>query len=276
MFRALVWLTLTSEEGAMEMTDYPTGTFAWVDYAAEDLDSAKRFYGELFGWSLDEGGATSTGDPYVMARLDGKDVGGMMKLPEEQAQMGVPPHWNSYVVVEDVDASASRVSDLGGQVHVLPMDLPEAGRIAVVADPTGAAFNLWKPSATVGGVLVNEPNTFCWNELYTNDLDRAETFYTALFEWKSKRASSSEGTPLVELYNGERPAATMMQIQPDWGAMPSTWGVYFAVADCEQAISRAKDLGGTVPLEPRDIPPGRFAVVQDPQGGSFSVIQLKG
>jgi len=259
----------------MEMTDYRVGTFGWVDYAAKDLDSAKRFYGQLFGWSLDEGDATASGDPYVMARLESKDVGGMMKLTEEQAQMGVPSHWNSYVVVEDVDAAAARVSDLGGQVYVPPMDLPQAGRIAIVADPTGAMFNLWKPSETVGGVLVNEPNTFCWNELYTNELDAAESFYTALFGWKSKRATSSDDTPLVELYNGDRPAATMMQIQPDWGEMPSVWGVYFAVADCEQAISRAKDLGGTVALEPRDIPPGRFAVVQDPQGGSFSVIQLK-
>ena len=259
----------------MEMTDYPKGTFGWVDYAAADLDAAKEFYGQLFSWSLDDGGATSSGDPYVMARLNGKDVGGLMKLQAEQAQMGVPPHWNSYVVVEDVDAAAARATELGGQVHAGPMDLPDAGRIAVVADPTGAVFHLWTPSEAVGGVLVNEPNTFCWNELYTNDLDAAESFYTDLLGWKSKRATSSEGSALVELYNGERPAATMMQIQPEWGAMPSAWGVYFAVADCEETISRAKDLGGTVALEPRDIPPGRFAVVQDPQGGSFSVIQLR-
>lgn len=259
----------------MEMTGYSAGTFGWVDYATADLDAAKSFYGELFHWSLDDGGTTSGGDPYVMARLNGKDVGGLMKLSAEQVQMGVPPHWNSYVAVDDVDAAAAHVAELGGEVHAGPMDLPEAGRIAAVADPTGAVFLLWTPSDTVGSVLVNEPNTFCWNELYTNDLDAAEKFYTDLFGWTSKRASSSEGTPLVELYNGERPAATMMAIQPEWGPMPSVWGVYFAVADCEDAIARAKDLGATVPLEPRDIPPGRFAVVQDPQGASFSIIQLK-
>ncbi len=259
----------------MLMTDYAPGTFGWVDYAATDLDQAKKFYGELFGWSVDGGGATASGEPYVMARFHDQDVGGLMAMPAEQQQMGVPPHWNSYVCVADVDAAAVRARELGGQVHAGPMDLPEAGRIAVVADPTGAIFHLWTPSDSVGGVLVNEPSAFCWNELYTNDLDAAERFYTALFGWNSKRATSSEGTPLVELYNGDRPAATMMAIQPEWGPMPSVWGVYFAVASIEAAAERAKELGGTVVLEPRDIPPGRFAVIQDPQGGSFSVIQLK-
>ena len=259
----------------MEMTEYPHGTFGWVDYSAKDLDAAKSFYGKLFHWSLEDGGATPSGHPYVMARLNGKDVGGLMKQPAEQEQMGVPPHWNSYVAVEDVDAAAARVTELGGQIHAGPMDLMEAGRMAVVADPTGAVLCLWKPSDTVGGVLVNEPDSFCWNELYTNDLDAAEKFYTELFGWNSKRATSSDGATLVELYNDGRPAATMMQIQPDWGPMPSVWGVYFAVADCKDALVRAKDLGGTVALEPRDIPPGRFAVIQDPQGGSFSIIQLK-
>lgn len=258
----------------MLMTDYAPGTFGWVDYAAKDLAGAREFYGELFHWSLvsDDGAG---GQTYVMARVEGKDVGGLMALSEEQQQVGVPPHWNSYVCVEDVDAAAARAKELGGAIHAEPMDLPQAGRIAVVADPTGAAFCVWTPSDTVGGVLVNEPNTFCWNELYTRDLDAAEKFYTELFGWNSKRATSSEGTALVELYNGERPAATMMEIQPEWGSMPSAWGVYFAVADCEDAVARARGLGGTIALEPRDIPPGRFAVIQDPQGGSFSVIQLK-
>lgn len=259
----------------MEMSEYEHGTFGWVDYAAADLDAAKAFYGELFGWSLDEGAAGSGGGRYVMARLGEKDVGGLLALSEEQQKMGVPPHWNSYVAVDDVDQAVARAGELGGQVLAGPMDLPQAGRVAVVADPTGAVFQLWTPSETVGSVWVNEPNTFCWNELYTNDLDAAETFYTELLGWRSKRASSSEGTPLVELYNGERPAATMMLNQPEWGPMPSVWGVYFAVADCDGAMARAKELGGTVVLEPREIPPGRFGVVQDPQGGAFSIIQLK-
>lgn len=259
----------------MKIRDYPTGTFCWVDYAAKDLEAARTFYGTLFEWTIESDGTAATGDPYLMARLGGDDVCGLMALPEEQLEMGVPPHWNSYVVVADVNDATVRARELGGQVHAGPFDLPQAGRMAVVADPTGAVFCLWRPSESVGGVVVNEPNTFCWNELYTNDLDAAETFYTKLFGWNGKHATSSDNTKLVELYHGQRPAATMMEIQPEWGPMPSVWGVYFAVADCEAAVECAKDLGATIALEPRDIPPGRFAVIQDPQGGSFSVIQLK-
>jgi predicted enzyme related to lactoylglutathione lyase len=258
----------------MEVTKYEPGTFSWVDYSAEDLAAARTFYSELFGWSLLD--VPTGGDPYIMAQIDGKDVAALMPLSDQMEEMNVPPHWNSYITVGDVDATCAKIKELGGQIFMEPFDVMTAGRMAVAADPTGAGFCLWQPKDGIGAVLVNEPNTFCWNELYTNDLDAAERFYTALFGWTSKQALSSENTKLVELYNGERPAATFMEIQPEWGPMPSAWGVYFAVADCENAIERAKGLGAQVVLEPRDIPPGRFATVQDPQGGVFSVIQLKG
>ena len=258
----------------MEVTKYEPGTFSWVDYAAKDLQAAKAFYSTLFNWSLLE--VPTPGEPYIMAQIGGKNVAALMTLTEQDSQIGVPPHWNSYVTIEDADATATRIKELGGQVLVEPFDVMTEGRMAVVADPTGACFCLWQPNQSIGAVLVNEPNTFCWNELYTNDLGAAERFYTTLFGWNSKQATSSDDTKLVELYNGERPAATFMEIQPEWGPMPPAWGVYFAVADCEATVAQAKELGAQVVLEPRDIPPGRFAVVQDPQGGVFSVIQLKG
>lgn len=257
----------------MEVTKYEPGTFSWVDYSTKDREGAKAFYGELFGWSFVE--VPTPGEPYIMAQIDGKDVAGIMPLTETE-EPGAPPDWSSYVNVEDANATAAKIIELGGRVLVEPSDATEAGIRAVVADPTGAAFCLWQPREAVGAVLVNEPNTFCWNELYTDDLDAAEQFYTRLFGWNSKHATSSDNAKLVELYNGERPAATMMEIQPEWGPMPPVWGVYFAVEDCEAAVARAKGLGGKVASEPRDIPPGRFAVIQDPQGGVFMIIRLKG
>ena len=258
----------------MEVTKHEPGTFSWVEYAAADLEAAKEFYGKLFGWSLDE--TPTPNGPYVMARIDDKDVAALMALSDQEREQGVPPHWNSYVTVDSVDATVAKVGELGGRVLAEPFDVMEAGRMAAVADPTGASFCLWQPRAAIGAERVNEPNTFCWNELYTNDLDAAERFYTALFGWRSARAASSQNTPLVELYNGERPAATLMAVLPEWGPMPSAWGVYFAVADCEATLERAKSLGGNVALPPRDIAPGRFAVLQDPQGGSCAIIKLKG
>ena len=258
----------------MEVTKYEPGTFSWIDYAAKDLDGAKSFYSALFGWSLVD--VPTPGEPYIMAQIDGKEVAALMALTEQESQGGVPPHWNSYVTVENADETAAQLKELGGQVLAEAFDVMAAGRMAVVADPTGAAFCLWQPVENIGALLVNEPNTFCWNELYTNDLDVAERFYTTLFGWNSQRATSSDDTPLIELYNEGRPAATMMEIQSEWGPMPPAWGVYFAVADCEATVEQAQGLGGRVILEPRKIPPGLFAVLQDPQGGVFSVIQLKG
>ena len=256
----------------MEVTKYEPGTFSWVDYSTKDLEGAKAFYGELFDWSFVE--VPTPDEPYIVAQIDGKEVAGLMRLTTEQA--GASPYWSSYVTVEDASATAARIKDLGGRVLVEPSDATEAGRMAVVADPRGAVFCLWQPGKAIGAVLVNEPNTFCWNELYTDDLDAAEQFYTRLFGWNSKHAIASNNAKLVELYNGERPAATMMEIQPEWGPMPPVWGVYFAVEDCDAAVKRAKELGAKVASEPRDIPPGRFAVLQDPRGGTFMVIRLKG
>ncbi len=258
----------------MEVTTYAPGTFSWVDYSAKDLEGAKAFYSALFGWSLIEVPAPC--EPYVMAQVSGKDVAAITGLSEDESQQGVPPHWNSYVTVEDVNATATKIKDLGGQVLAEPFDVMEAGRMAVVADPIGAVFCIWQARQNIGAQLVDEPNTFCWNELYTDDLHTVERFYTSLFGWNSKHATTSNNAKLVELYNGERPTATMMEIQPEWGPTSPAWGVYFAVADCEATVEHAKGLGAKVVLEPRDIPPGRVAVLQDPQGGVCSVIQLKG
>jgi predicted enzyme related to lactoylglutathione lyase len=257
------------------MTDYPPGTFCWVDLATTDAEGAKVFYTTLFGWQASDVPAGEAGT-YTMCEKDGMAVCALYPMGEEQRGEGIPPHWQSYVSVADVNESAATATAVGGTVLAEPFDVMEAGRMAVLRDPTGAVFAIWQPKEEIGARRVNEPGSFCWNELYTKDTAASERFYTALFGWRVKRITGATGQPYTEFRIGERPAAGMMEIQAEWGEVPPNWSVYFAVADCASALEQVGSLGGRIEMEPMAITGvGTFAVVQDPQGAHFLVIELQ-
>lgn len=131
----------------MEVTKYEPGTFSWVDYSAKDLDGARAFYGALFDWTWFD--VPTGGEPYVMAQIGGKDVAALMPQPEQEQQGGAPAHWNSYVTVDDVDATTAQVKELGGQVVLEPRDIPP-GRFATVVDPQGGAFSVIRLKGEAG------------------------------------------------------------------------------------------------------------------------------
>jgi uncharacterized protein len=147
--------------------------------------------------------------------------------------------------------------------------------MAVFADPLGAPFSIWQPRQHVGAGLVNEPGTLCWNELVTRDTDRAKAFYRAVFGWEP--ASQMMGTSeYTEWKLGDRPVGGMMPMGEDWPPeIPAHWLVYFAVTNTDNAAERAASLGGQVSVPATDIEPGRFAVLNDPQGGQFGVFAPK-
>ncbi len=256
-----------------EVTSYPPGTFCWVDLATTDAPAAKRFYTRLFGWSFDDNPA-GPGMVYTMFNVGGKDVAALYEQGEEQRKQGVPPNWLSYVSVASADETAKKAKSLGGTLISEPFDVMEVGRMALIQDPTGAAFALWEPRKHFGARLVNEPATRCWNELSTGDVERAKAFYTGLFGWGAR---TQQMGPMVytTFSNGERPAAGLMRIAEEWGPVPPHWLVYFAVDDCDRTVEKAKGLGAKVTAPPMDIPEvGRFAVLEDPQGAAFAVIKL--
>ena len=164
----------------VEKTKYEPGTFCWVELATKDGAAAKNFYASLFEWKVDDM-PIPDGSIYSMLQKNGKQVGALYQLGPQQ--QGVPPHWNSYVSVASADASAAKAKELGGKVMVEPFDVLDAGRMAVISDPTGAALSLWEPRRHIGAQVVNEPGAFCWNELYTTDPRKAAEFYFGLFGW---------------------------------------------------------------------------------------------
>jgi predicted enzyme related to lactoylglutathione lyase len=256
-----------------ERTEYAPGTPSWTDLATPDLAASEQFYGALFGWSFESQDTGDPNNPYVLASQGGKNVAGAMKLSPEMQAGGMPPVWSTYVSVKDVDAAAAQAKDLGGAVLTAPMDVMDAGRMAVLADPTGAVFCVWQAKETIGAELVNEPFSLTWNELMTPDVDAAKAFYKGLFGWDANTMSMGEGMEytmwMLGADNGVGGA-----MRPPMEGMPAFWGVYFAVADCDATVAKARELGATVLNEPMDVPDvGRMAALVDPQGAAFSVIK---
>lgn len=121
-----------------------SGAFCWNELATTDLEAAQNFYKALLGWQIEESKATGV-MVYNEIVVEGVHVGGIYKMGPEYGEM--PSHWGAYVAVEDVDAKAQQVSELGGKVCVPPMDIPNVGRFCVINDPTGATLSLIALSA---------------------------------------------------------------------------------------------------------------------------------
>jgi predicted enzyme related to lactoylglutathione lyase len=254
-----------------EITRWEPGSFCWAELATTDAEGAKRFYGNLFGGKPNDM-PMEDGTSYTTLELRGLPAAALYPMRQDQRDAGMPPNWMPYVSVESADDTVRRARELGGKVHMEPFDVFDFGRMAVLEDPTGAAFSIWQPKAHIGARVYGEPGAFCWNELDTNDTGKAVDFYTKLFDWRAKPSKDyTEFTAAGASY----PMGGMMQIPEDWGNIPPYWLVYFAVGDCNAAAKEAEKLGGKTFVPPTDIPnTGRFAVLQDPQGALFAVIKL--
>lgn len=262
-----------SEARLQETPNFKPGTFCWVELGTSDGDAAKTFYTQLFGWSYEDH-PMGPGMVYTMLKLDGKDVGALYKLMDEQVSQGVPPNWLSYVSVSNADESTAKAKELGATILKEAFDVMTVGRMSVIQDPTGAVFALWQAGDSKGIGIYNAPSSLCWNELMSTDSKRAKEFYTGLFGWGANTQDFG-GFEYTMFQNGERGAGGMLQIAPEMGPIPSNWLVYFAVDDCDAKVQKATELGAKV-CKPADNIPGvgRFAILTDPQGAGFAIIKL--
>ncbi|MGI5169759.1 VOC family protein [Spirillospora sp. CA-253888] len=256
-----------------EKTSYEPGAPCWVDLVTPDLAAAGAFYTGLFGWHAHAGDGERG---HTLLSLDGdpaRPVAAMM-LHVPEAPPGTPALWTTYVSVADVDAAAGAAAAAGGRVFLGPMEVPGMGRFAMVFDPQGAHLGLWQPGGFTGAAVVDETAAYTWSELATRDPEGAAAFYGATLGWRGA-GYAFEGTAYTEWKTSAgSPVAGMVRMDGRWPAEARPyWAVYFAVADCDAAARRAAELGGAVLLPPADLPVGRFAVLADPQGGLFSVMQ---
>jgi uncharacterized protein len=255
-----------------ERSSYETGTFSWVDLGTTDPDAAKAFYAGLFGWEPDDMPA-GEGMTYTMCRLQGKNVCALSAQRQEEREQGIPPHWNSYITAQELDQRAGRVSELNGQVLMPPFDVLDVGRMAVVADPTGAIFAMWEPKSHIGAQLVNVPGAITWNELGTKDVETAKRFYADLFGWTYDDIDmNGQGTYSIIVNEGQRNGGIRAQTPQEEG-IPPNWLVYFGAASVDESAAQAKELGGTVVVPTMHVPNGAFSVIADPQGAVFALFQ---
>ena len=249
---------------------HSAGNVSWTDLGTTDPEAAKQYYGALFGWNLHD---DPMGEGMVYTRLlaGDRDVGALFPQRPEEKQMGIPPHWNTYVTVDDVDQTTPKAEKLGGKVLSPPFDVFDVGRMSIVQDPTGGVLCLWQAKKHIGARIMHEPNTLTWAELMTSNVDAAGKFYIGLLGWK---AEADKGG-YTQFSAGGQPVAGMMGFTPDMPKMPSHWRVYFAVADVDATVAKSTSLGGKTHFGPMDIPEvGRFAILADPQGAAFGVIKL--
>lgn len=119
---------------------------AWHEVYTPNLAATKEFYTKLLGWTVQEMPMGDMGI-YTMFAADGKPFAGTMETTSPEMQ-DVPPHWTVYFNTDDVDAAVAKAVEMGGKLHVGPMDVPAVGRMAMIEDPQGACFWVFKGSET--------------------------------------------------------------------------------------------------------------------------------
>jgi predicted enzyme related to lactoylglutathione lyase len=273
----------------LERDGYLPGVPCWIDTSQADPEAAVAFYGGLFGWEFEDVMPPDSPGRYFMARLRGGDVAAVSSQPEEGSANAA---WNTYVWVDSADDAAARVRDAGGRVMMDPFDVMGAGRMAVCADPEGAAFCVWQAKAHKGARIVNEPGSLNFNGLNTRDAAAAKAFYGSVFGWEAlglggdaemwrlpgygdflersdpglRRRMADSGAP----EGFEDVVATLNPIAGDRPDVPAHWSVTFAVDSADAIATRAAELGGKVIVPPCDAPWVRMTVITDPQGATFT------
>lgn len=259
------------------------GEFCWTEVASTDREACKRFYENVFGWQFQE--SKSAGDELVYLECNlpgGEPQGALYQMsPEMFGEHMPPPHFMNYVAADDCDATANKAVELGAQINFGPYDIPGVGRMAVIEDPTGAHFSIIKLEQDwgAGGDNKNPPHgTICWYEHTSKDRNAAMDFYQKLFGW-TYDVSPNSPMEYHHINAGGKPVGGVIEINEQWGPgwehIPAHWMTYIAVDNCDETTEKIKANGGNVCVPAFDIPnTGRIAVVNDPAGANFSIIQL--
>jgi uncharacterized protein len=275
-----------------ERDGYIPGVPCWVDTNQPAPEEAAAFYSRLFGWDVEDVMPPGSAGRYFMGRLNGRDAAAIASNPGGAADV---PTWNTYISVDDVDATVAIVREAGGTIVVEPLDVMDAGRMAVVTDSEGAVFSLWQAGLHKGATVVNEHGALNFNRLATRDVERAKAFYGAVFGWEVLDLAAGlfwllpgygdhleESTPGLHAQMEQMGApagfidvvAALRQIGPEDDVAVARWDVTFGVDDVDAVAARATELGAEVVSGPLDAPWSRVAVINDPHGATFIASQF--
>jgi predicted enzyme related to lactoylglutathione lyase len=258
------------------LTEPKVHSFCWVELAAKNTDVAKKFYAGLLGWTYVEKEMPEGMGNYIMAMADNAPVGAMFSLAAEAfAGQNIPPHWASYIRVDNCDENLLKAQSLGAKVLKPAFDVMGAGRMATIQDPAGAVINLWEKKGNAGAPV--QPMTHgacCWNELLVGDPDAALAFYTKLFGWTAEK-SEFDGKTYHSLKHADGTPIGGLMKTPAEIPCPPAWATYFTVTDLKKAMDFVSANGGVVHFGPHEVHGmGHFAACQDPDGAPFSLFKF--
>ena len=245
------------------------GAPCWIDLYSSDTARAKDFYGRLFDWETMDPGPEYGG--YFIFQRDGKAVAGCMGNSGEE---GYPDTWTVYLHTDDADRTVEAAKAKSAPVLVETMDITENGRMAMVADPGGAAIGIWEPKEVKGFEIRGETGAPAWFELHTRAYDDSVAFYRDAFGWDAHTASDEPDFRYTTHGEGENSLAGIMDATGHWpDDAPAAWSVYFQVEDVDATVAVAQQHGATLVDGPHDTPYGRLVELLDPTGTSFKLLQ---
>lgn len=251
---------------------HPAGSFCWVELSTSDQNAAKKFYSDLFGWSVNDN-PMGPGEVYTIFQLNGRDAGAAYTSTKQEREMHVPPHWNLYIAVDNADDAVAKAGKVGGTVLAPAFDVMDAGRMGVIQDPTGAVFCVWQAKKHSGLDAYGVDGAFCWADLSTPDTERGGKFYSDLFGWKLE-TGENDPSGYVHIKNGDRHIGGIPPAQYRPPGTPAHWMLYFQVGDVESSTQKATQMGARVYMPPRKMEGvGTWAVLADPQGAVFSLFK---
>ncbi|MFI6339243.1 VOC family protein [Streptomyces sp. NPDC050535] len=251
------------------MAVQPEGTPCWADAMFSDVEGAKSFYGDVLGWTFGE--SSSEFGNYTQAYKDGKAVAAVVPpMPGQEGQSA----WCLYFASPDAAATAQKIRDNGGTVLMDPMRVGDFGTMTLASEPSGAVFGVWQAGVHEGFEATSVPGAYAWAEVFTREPGKTDAFLPAVFPFRAKQMEDSEYD--FRIFDvGEDAVLGRMKMTDDFPPeVPSYVNVYFTVEDCDAAVAKATELGAVLRFGPMSSPFGRFAAVTDPQGASFSVIDL--
>ncbi|WP_432138065.1 VOC family protein [Streptomyces sp. bgisy154] len=245
----------------------PEGTPCWADAMFSDVEGAKRFYGEVLGWTFGE--ASSEYGNYTQAYADGKAVAAVVPpMPGQESQS----QWCLYLASPDAATTAAKIRDNGGEVLMGPMEVGEFGSMLIAREPSGAVFGVWQAGTHEGFEATGVPGAYAWAEFFTREPERTDAFLPAVFPYGVKRMQDDAMDYRMFDVGGDTVLGRMKMTDDFPPEVPPYVNVYFAVPDCDAAVARATELGATLRFGPQSSPFGRFAALSDPQGAAFTVI----
>lgn len=252
-----------------KIESYKPGSFVWSELASADPAAAKKFYGDMFGWTYMD--SEMPNGVYTIFQSDGAEVAALYQAPP-----GMMPNWGVYFSAPQLEDSTAKARELGGEVVMGPQDLGYPGSMSVIKDPEGVFFSLWKAKGSIGATYAGQIGRVVWPERCTYQPERTIAFYSALLGWTTKPATGIETAEYIEWVNHGQSIGGVLPMRGDaWKGVPPHWMIYMTVADCDERAARAQALGAQIKVPPRDIPnTGRFSVISDPQGAYFSIIQM--